>query len=1579
MDWAAIQSRIQNTACAKEWTVQDAAKTIQDIPTRSAFHNTAASDDGCLVQVRNCFGFRRRDRRRSTSKKHSIDSFEELVKFLRDVPLFANDYPSDEIPHLAMALKERNYKPGDTIVSQGSFPDENTAFYVVFEGEVSLMWQRDRNGETTKEKRGTLHRGDYFGGLTLLENRAYTTSSVAGEPGATVYTITRQQFQTLGLHKLKFPARAIIYNRSHGGGALVRAGAQFGMLKSIDADDFSFVAKHLCQNVHIRALYNDEVIGRVSRRATKVEVPPGTVLYQEGDPVGEFYVIRSGTVTMRRSHDYRDESKAKDALMLKSVKRRLRKQEFLEKLTSLEESRLADIDRDSDDDTPRKSHRSLPAHQLQPFAQNFSPKSASSPRSFQGFARNHRSKSMNLEDIEIFRVGDAVVLQGDDPTRMRNIGKIVKVLPSGNFVVDFTLKGSSVHKSCHLRRAPTAGTKPALGEGAILGEMSLLYNLPRLATCTVSEASSVTLYAISRSDFEEVLLSTGSRNQNDNKIKEWAALLGEVRVLSSLVNAEIMELARMADGEMTFAPHERIIQKGKVRELRQWYVIAGGKAVLSRDESTTVATLGRGAHFGERSLLCGDGISEVNVDAGEGGLLCLCINGRILNNLTHCFDTSGTVEDYEQMKAASKSTKQQSRLNTDINNVRSISILGRGNFGVVSLAVDDNTQEQFALKRVSKRRVRQTRSQKHMRNERDLMSMVDSKYIIKLFGTYQDANYVYMLQEAALGGSLEGLNEQFHGQKLDAHARSWNAATQYFVGSVAMGLQHLHERHIVHRDLKLGNILLCSDGSPKICDFGFARFVLDKTYTVLGTPEYMAPEIIEFPHAHDNMVDYWALGVFTYEMLSGTVPWVDTGEEGQHLLYRIRQLQKAKPYPQIKGDVSAAATDFVHSLLNANPSRRLGKQGLNEIKNHKWFTHDFFDFDGLETGDTKLPPIPIGLFGADDLERVTPSFLSAVEGDDVFKYVEMEQWECQNIKAEDGIMSALSGQTYGFQQVAVATTVSSKICRITADWETSKCRGPVFVGLTSDPDDDLTFKNGCCICISPSGSSCPQTSSCYEVCSQHFDATPITLVIDSCDTSVSVFHGAKKVYTMGRIKNVFTDAEKVYAKVFLRGSSDSLEISAYEDYVDDESDWAKDFRMVGQPRRAHSLSSTASQGLPGKLYSMGKAAAGSAQSLVSQWTSEAISEAISEKEEPFAEKEESVEEPEPELVGRDVASLLGLLSSIEKNGGEADLRRALQAACVAVERDRAKPQQLLLTETDAPILYSGVKECIGEQATIIEEEELKAQESIIGKTLLLSDRSTQTVQRFELITTEVEQKVPALANERVRLSSKGDLSLGDIPQEAYVERVFSTDVKPAVPKLVLQDSTTRILSARADSCDFVERKCSAEVSVAVRRQAYLDAKPRSCTSPKASCTSPKAFSRSPHVGGASPIVPRQQSLPQPVPSLSGILTRSLRAPIGFSPPGTPVMDSRSVGTASFHFPSPDSSALATRKAPDGNGVPCQDGSSLVTLPKPYFVGPSAAPQIPRIACNRLAETMPSQPLTHRRFVTPPTSGSLIIH
>merc|ERR1712137_1125015 len=144
---------------------------------------------------------------------------------------------------------------------------------------------------------------------------------------------------------------------------------------------------------------------------------------------------------------------------------------------------------------------------------------------------------------------------------------------------------------------------------------------------------------------------------------------------------------------------------------------------------------------------------------------------------------------------------------------------------------------------------------------------------------------------------------------------------------------HIHSRNIVHRDLKPENILMCQNGYCKLTDFGFAKIILPglRTYTLCGTPEYIAPEVL-LNKGHGKPVDWWTLGILIYEMIVGYPPFVD--EDPMGIYQKI--LGGKIVFPKL---FDKDAKSLVKKLLTADLGKRYGnlKNGVDDIKQHKWF------------------------------------------------------------------------------------------------------------------------------------------------------------------------------------------------------------------------------------------------------------------------------------------------------------------------------------------------------------------------------------------------------------------------------------------------------------------------------------------------------------------------------------------------------------------------------------------------------------------------------------------------------------------
>ncbi|KAN0060655.1 cytochrome c oxidase subunit 1 [Thecaphora frezii] len=280
--------------------------------------------------------------------------------------------------------------------------------------------------------------------------------------------------------------------------------------------------------------------------------------------------------------------------------------------------------------------------------------------------------------------------------------------------------------------------------------------------------------------------------------------------------------------------------------------------------------------------------------------------------------------------------------------------LGTGTFGrvlLVRLKSKETTDPSayFALKVLAKSKVVRLRQIEHTNSERTILAKVQHPFLVNLITTFQDAKNCYMLMDYVIGGEVFSYLRRAGRFSVDV--------TRFYISTIVLAIEYLHDRNIVYRDLKPENLLLDEHGYTKITDFGFAKEVEDRTWTLCGTPEYLAPEIIQ-SNGHGKAVDWWALGILLFEMLAGYPPFYDNQPFGVY----EKILQGNIVFPAHIDEVSR---DLIRSLLTADRSRRLGnlRGGAHDVKNHVWF-HGV-DWAQLERRNIRPPIVPLNTRAGD--------------------------------------------------------------------------------------------------------------------------------------------------------------------------------------------------------------------------------------------------------------------------------------------------------------------------------------------------------------------------------------------------------------------------------------------------------------------------------------------------------------------------------------------------------------------------------------------------------------------------------------
>ena len=247
---------------------------------------------------------------------------------------------------------------------------------------------------------------------------------------------------------------------------------------------------------------------------------------------------------------------------------------------------------------------------------------------------------------------------------------------------------------------------------------------------------------------------------------------------------------------------------------------------------------------------------------------------------------------------------------------------------------------------MSKAKIIDKKSIESILGEKRILSELHHPFIVNMIYSFQDFDYLYLVMELLSGGNLRyhiSLKKRFHENQI-----------KFIIGCIMIGLKYIHGQNILHRDIKPENLVFDQNGYLRITDFGIAKhYVINNKKDTSGTVGYLAPEVLCNVN-HNFSIDYYAVGIITYELMYGHRPYIG---KNKHEVKQLILTRQAKiEYEDLPYGFSNDIANFINGLIQRKPKNRLGKDDINEVIDHPWF--DDFDWNNCALKKLKAPYVP---------------------------------------------------------------------------------------------------------------------------------------------------------------------------------------------------------------------------------------------------------------------------------------------------------------------------------------------------------------------------------------------------------------------------------------------------------------------------------------------------------------------------------------------------------------------------------------------------------------------------------------------
>nr|CAH69660.1 cGMP-dependent protein kinase 13-1 [Paramecium tetraurelia] len=480
-----------------------------------------------------------------------------------------------------------------------------------------------------------------------------------------------------------------------------------------------------------------------------------------------------------------------------------------------------------------------------------------------------------------------------------------------------------------------------MNAGESFGEAALYQSCQRAATVKAVDEE-VRCLSLSKDDIQKIL---GQKIQTVKYINTQKWALQQNPILGKLTSIQIEKIIQTVR-QVHYEKNEIIVKVGQPC-LKVYIVLEGEIATIPSNKYV----FDKGKVFGDQYL------KSSTLDNKMAECLQVITEEAIIAEFeikTFMQIIGGSVEQMIQKNENSHEQKylnhpsalqKKDYSNLTLDKLICIKKLGQGQFGNVYLVRTSQEDKMYALKCISKAQIVEQHLERHLAQEKQVLQTINFPFLMQFYKSMKDQNYIYFLIEFIKGMELFDVIREIGLLTV--------TDSQFYIGSLLICVEYLHKLQIIYRDIKPENIMVDEKGYLRMIDMGTAKFLNQKsirTYTIIGTPHYMAPEIIT-GKGYTFTVDLWSIGVCLYEFMCGGVPYAEDADDPYEIYEEIQK--KTLNFPLFMKDKKAKK--LIEQLLSKTPEVRLGGS-YAALKANNWF--DKFDWDKLMDKELKPPFIP---------------------------------------------------------------------------------------------------------------------------------------------------------------------------------------------------------------------------------------------------------------------------------------------------------------------------------------------------------------------------------------------------------------------------------------------------------------------------------------------------------------------------------------------------------------------------------------------------------------------------------------------